>query len=344
VDVTFSEVLLNSIPLPVLAIDQNGYVIAANAAARDLLAPDSGEAQGQHLETLFPHLTSVLGDLEAMGAGFRREVQLGETMFAQAAVAPIPGYGWAITLYDISEYKEDADRKNQLLGEVTHDLKQPLAAILSFSDLVKAAGELTPKQMQFLERIRNTASRMSDQVHQLLDVAWIESGMKLTLGETDLREIVRMTIEEAEPRAAEKQIQLKLSAPEMLPTLTADTNRLRQVITNLVNNAIKYSKQKSAVSVSITQNADEAVISIRDQGFGIAPEHLPRLFERFYRVKDERTRKIEGTGLGLYISQSIIEQHSGRIDVESEPGVCSTFAVHLPLNLQPAAASTDQDA
>jgi two-component system phosphate regulon sensor histidine kinase PhoR len=336
-----SDLLLNSIPLPVLAIDSNGNVTAANAAARDLLPAGAGNAEGQHLETLFPHLKIVLGDLETNGTGFRREVQLGETMFAQAAVAPIPDHGWSVTLYDISEYKEDADRKNQLLGEVTHDLKQPLAAILSFSDLVKAAGELTPKQLQFLERIRTTASRMADQVHQLLDVAWIESGMQLTLGDVDLREMVKAAIEEVEPRAAEKQIQLSFSAPDSIPTLTADTNRLRQVFLNLINNAIKYSKKKSVISVSVTLNDDEAVVSIRDQGFGIAPEHLPRLFERFYRVKDERTRTIEGTGLGLYISQSIVEQHSGYIVVQSEPGVGSTFAVHLRLHWQPATESSD---
>ncbi len=333
-EATLSEALMNSIPLAVLAVDEDGLVLDLNQAARGLVSPEVAEPLGQRLDTLIPDLSPLLAELDHHEAGFQREIRFGESTVAQVTVTAMPGHGWSIALYDVSAYKKDSYDKNRLLGEVTHDLKQPLAAILSFSDLVKAAGELTPKQNQFLERIRTAASRMAEQVHQLLDVAWIESGMKLTPGDVNLLDLVKATLEEAEPRAADKQIQLKLVAPDSLPALVADNTRLRQVITNLVNNAIKYSKKKTTITVTVAEQAGQLALSVKDQGFGIAPEHLPHLFERFYRVKSEHTRTIEGTGLGLYISHSIVEQHGGHIDVESEPGVGSTFTIRLPLKLQ----------
>ncbi len=331
---SLSEALLNSIPLPVLALDAQGQTLGLNDAARRLLPPGITEPVGVRLDKLFPDWKILLTELRSAKDAFRREVVLGESRVAEANVTPIPGHGWAITLYDVSKYKDVQARKNHLLGEVTHDLKSPLTAILSFADLVKAAGELSPKQSQFLARIQATATRMSEQVHQLLDVVWIESGSQLTRTDVNLANLVKSTCEMIEPRAAAKNIKITIDAPDSVPTISADNTRLSQVIANLLNNAIKYSNKGTNIQVKLWTTPDEIALAVKDQGIGIAPEHLDSLFELFYRVKSEQTRQIEGTGLGLYIARSIVEQHGGRITVESTPGAGSTFTVYLPLNSQ----------
>ena len=331
-----SEALLNSVLLPIIATDNQGRTLGLNDAARKLLPPDVTEPVGKRLDKLFPEWKALLTEMRGSHETFRREVQLDGVRVAEASVTPIAGYGWAVTIYDVSGYKDVEEAKNNLLGEVTHDLKTPLAAILSFADLVRAAGELNPKQDQFLGRITSAASRMTEQVHQLLDVVWIEAGMKLTLVDVNLLQLVKSTLEIIEPRAAAKQIRFSLEAPENVPTITADNNRLGQVVANLINNAVKYSPEHTTITLKIWLEQHDIALSVHDQGMGIAQEHLDNLFQRFYRVKNVQTRQIEGTGLGLYIARSIVEQHDGRITVESQPGVGSTFTIYLPLSLQTA--------
>src|SRR5712691_1839102 len=328
-----SEALIDNIPLPVLAVDKAGLVVDMNAAAKLLLPPDT-VFTGKRLDALFPDWGALLTQLKANHGSFRRQVRLDGSRIANVQATPLPSVGWAITL-EITTPEEA-----NFLGEVTHDLKQPLAAILSFSDVVQASGELNAKQQQFLDRIRGAASRMSDEVHQLLDVAWIESGMKLTLVEVDLINLVRITLEDLEGRASSKNIKLVVDAPASLPNLIADQNRLGQVITNLVTNAIKYSPEGSTVTLKLRQDTNMLVFSVSDQGMGIAPEHLSKLFQRFFRVPDKRIRQIEGTGLGLYITRSIVEQHGGHVTVNSTPETGSTFSVYLPLKNQLPEAET----
>src|SRR5262249_4233994 len=137
-----------------------------------------------------------------------------------------------------------------------------------------------------------------------------------------------------EGRASAKSIRLTLEAPETLPNMIADQNRLGQAITNLVTNAIKYSPEGSTVTMKLRQDGDMLIFSVSDQGMGISPEHQSKLFQRFFRVPDKRIRQIEGTGLGLYITRSIVEQHGGHVSVESIPEKGSTFSVYLPFKHQ----------
>jgi signal transduction histidine kinase len=162
-------------------------------------------------------------------------------------------------------------------------------------------------------------------------VAWIDSGMTMTLTEVDLVSLARNAVEDLEPRAEVKHISLLLDAPSAVPPIMADSTRIGQVVTNLLTNAIKYSDEHTTVTLRIGAQDHAVTLTVSDQGFGISPENLPNLFQRFYRVQDRHTRRIEGSGLGLYITRSIVERHSGHITVESEPGKGSTFTVTLPL-------------
>jgi signal transduction histidine kinase len=319
-----SETLLNSIPMPIIAADDKGNILSLNSAAAGLLGDSTS------LRELFPNWEHLLAGIRANPAQCRHEISLDESRALEATFNPLPGYGWTVSLYDISERRAADQRKNHVLGEVTHDLKNPLAAILSFADVVRASGDLNDSQMKFLDRIKTTASRMAEQVHQLLDVTWIEEGMQLSLTQIDLLDVLKRTLDDVEPLAAARNNVLSLDAPPSVPSISGDYARLLQVFTNLLTNAIKYSDANTTISVGVRIDSDETTVLVADKGPGIAPEHLDRMFEQFYRISSPQTRGIEGTGLGLYITQSIVEQHGGRITVESTQGVGSTFTVHLP--------------
>ncbi|MEP7289035.1 MAG: HAMP domain-containing sensor histidine kinase [Chloroflexota bacterium] len=326
------EALFNSIAVPVLAIDDSGNLLDLNNAARRLLPPNSS-ASGQRLEVIFPALKALLTHLQARHEEFRQEVEFDSGRVTEALVTRIPTQGWAITLYDVSTYKEMERTKTNLLSEVVHDLKQPLTAIQSFSEIVQSMGDLSARQQQYLGRIHKSASRMLEQVHQLLDIAWIESGMKLTLVEVDLVNLVRITLDDLEPAASVKHISLLLDAPMPVPIIMGDNTRLSQVFINLITNAIKYSTDGSSITVKVEKVVSQAVFSVIDTGMGISAADMPHLFQRFYRVHTKETRNIEGTGLGLYISRSIVEQHGGQITIESEPGHGTIVRISLPLNI-----------
>ena len=326
----FSQQLLDIVPQAILVINSDGQLLAVNGAARQLLPPEL--TVGSRFEDTNSPFTVLLDDLASQSDSFRREIRLSDTQVMEATITPFSPHGWAVTLYDISAHKEIEVQRNDLLNEVTHDLKQPISAILSFSDVLRASGELNAQQSQFLDRIRHAATRMSEQIHQLLDVSWIESGLSLAIAEVDLVSLAQTTLDELEPRALAKQIRLELDAPDAMPALQGDSNRLGQVLSNLVLNAVKYSPAESVVTVKLWTAGNQAIFSVTDQGMGISPENIPHLFDRFFRVRDRQTRNIEGTGLGLYIVQSIVEQHNGTVTVESEPGKGSTFTVYLPLN------------
>jgi signal transduction histidine kinase len=319
-----SETLLNSIYIPIIAADDNGNILSQNSAAAGLLG------DSPNLRDLFPNWERLVAGLRANPAACEHEISPVENRVFEAIFSPLPDHGWAVTLYDISERRAADQRKNHVLGEVTHDLKNPLAAILSFADVVRASGDLNNNQAKFLERIKTTASRMAEQVHQLLDIAWIDKGMQLSLSELDLLELIKRTLEDVEPLAAAKNNMLTLNAPPSVPFITADYARLTQVFTNLLTNAIKYSNANTAISVQMRVIPEEIAVMVTDKGAGIASEHLDRLFEQFYRISSPQTRGIEGTGLGLFITHSIVEQHGGRITVESTEGIGSTFTVYLP--------------
>lgn len=330
--VSLHDSLLNSVSCAIIAIDPRGQILDLNRAARDLLPSSEVEPVGKALTALFPEWGTLLDGLADNSTHhWQGEARLpgGET--GHLSLNPIPGYGWSITVHKLASSESLEGDQAQILGEITHDLKEPLTAILSFADLVTASGELNDKQSKFLERIRGAATRMSDQVYQLLDVVWIESGTGLTLAPTNLLNMLKTTMDLIEPRASAKHIRLILDAPSELPLVNADLKRLERAIANLVNNAVKYSDENKTVTIQVRIEGNELAIAVHDQGIGIAPENLSRLFDRFFRVQDQKTRHSDGTGLGLYVTKSIVEQHGGRITVESTVNVGSTFTVYLPL-------------
>jgi signal transduction histidine kinase len=191
---------------------------------------------------------------------------------------------------------------------------------------------------KYLPRIVSHTDRLARLATQLLDLAQLESGDLVgTFEPGRLDEVVEEVLHTCTSPAADKGIRLSAEAPESVPTVQGDRDRLLQVVLNLVDNAIRYTGSEGEVTVSIGVRGDNVELRVRDTGAGIAPEHLPHLFERFYRVDQARTRDRGGTGLGLSIVQQIVEAHGGTIDVASVVGEGTCFTICLPLVKEGAA-------
>jgi two-component system phosphate regulon sensor histidine kinase PhoR len=239
--------------------------------------------------------------------------------------------GLTLTFRDVTEERAVSQMKSDFVSFVTHQLRTPLAGIKWLLELTAQSGELPDTPRSLVEDAREANERLIRLVNDLLNVSRIESGkIEMTLEPTDLRELTAGVVAELQGLVQDKGHHLTLDA-EPLPPLRADRQLLRQVILNLLANAIKYTKPGGRVAIHVARRDAEAWWSVRDSGIGIPKDSQRRLFEKFYRAENALTLETEGTGLGLYLVRLIVEQCGGRIWCESEEGRGSTFVFTLPL-------------
>ncbi len=231
------------------------------------------------------------------------------------------------------ELQQLARLKDDLVNAVSHELRTPLTSIRGFAEFLEddLAGTLTPPQRVYVGQIQEGALRLQRLVDDLLDFARIEAGsFRLARQEADLARITREMTESLRPQARLKGLALHVEIPaDAVPTVV-DPGRIGQVIINLISNAIKFTPAGGEITVRLAALPDRVRFEVRDTGIGIAPEHLPMLFEKFYQVETSTTRETGGAGLGLSISQALVEAHGGSIGAESELGVGSLFWFELP--------------
>lgn len=225
------------------------------------------------------------------------------------------------------------DLKDEFLGMAAHDLRTPLTAVVMYATFLEedAGDRLTPEMRRFLQTIRLSGERMLRLVNHLLDVSVIESGrLQLDLGPTDVGEVARSVVEMHRAIALRKNVDVTLHVGAERPIARADAARLDQVLSNLVNNAVKFSSEETTVAVTVERAGEEVLVSVCDQGVGIPQEDLAQLFVPFALRRSRGTAGEQGTGLGLAICRRIVEAHRGRIWAESTPGKGSAFYVALP--------------
>jgi len=225
-------------------------------------------------------------------------------------------------------------RQSEFVATVSHELRTPLHSIWGFVKLL-LAGKVQDEKVrgEFLGIIDRECAHLAALVGDFLDVSKIEAGrMEMRKEPLSLDELVTKTVAAFKTVADEKALTIDTDLPADLPPVEGDTERLGQVLANLVSNAIKFSEAGGRIMVRARVEGPELVVSVQDQGIGIATEALPHLFERFYQADDSGTRWQGGTGLGLYISRQIVEAHGGRIWVDSNVGEGSTFSFALPMH------------
>jgi signal transduction histidine kinase len=222
--------------------------------------------------------------------------------------------------------------KDDFVANVSHELRTPLASIKGFIKLLRSGKVQNPEdQQEFLGRISGSTEHLEHLVGDLLDLSVLEAGqMQLELETIDMGQLIEETLGSLEGLIQQKQLTLVPACPVGSIQLTGDRRLLRQVLVNLVGNAVKFSDANSEIRVAASKDNDQVLAEVIDQGTGIASESLPRLFDRFFKSEGPAKRSGAGTGLGLFIAKKIVEAHGGEIGVRSELGQGSTFYFTLP--------------
>jgi len=241
--------------------------------------------------------------------------------------------GRVAVMRDITHLKQLDELKSEFVATVSHDLRAPLTFMRGYATMLPMVGGLNDKQREYLEKILRGIGQMGELIDDLLDLGRIEAGVGLERKPCHLGAVLVEAVDSVRARATSvKGLTLRLEPAEDVAIISGDAALLRQAVTNLVDNALKYSPNGGTVTVGLSLRNGQAVIRVADTGIGIAPEDQVRLFEKFYRIKRRDTVNIRGTGLGLAIVKSIVERHGGRVWVESELDKGSTFYISLPLN------------
>jgi PAS domain S-box-containing protein len=241
--------------------------------------------------------------------------------------------GTITVMSDVTYLKDINQRQSDFVSMVAHEIRSPMNSVMAQLKVIQDGliGDVTPKQSEILGRASEKINGLVTLSSELLDMAAREAGLiAMERIECDMAEIIKDQVDFHQPKAHEKKIQLKLDPLPDLPPVFANIKNMEEVLSNLITNAINYTPEKGEISVSASLGKHHLIINISDTGFGIEAEDLDRIFDRFYRVKNDKTRYIIGTGLGLPIVKSIVEAHDGMIRVESKPDHGSTFVVYLP--------------
>jgi len=233
---------------------------------------------------------------------------------------------------------ESLRREKKLMEEnfitmVSHQLRSPIVAILQYYEVILAGivGDVSEKQKEMIQRAKDRLESLLNLINDWLDVARIDRGQIVDkLKPLSLKDVIKKVVEDMRPLAQKDEITLEFGHCSQNDLVQGDKETLEQVFSNLINNAIRYNKTKGQVLITIKENKDFIATEVQDTGIGIAKEHLPLIFEQFYRVSRGEDQKAKGTGLGLSIAKKIVEAHAGSIQVSSELGKGSTFTVLLP--------------
>jgi PAS domain S-box-containing protein len=345
-----SQAVLEGVADGVMVADARGKVILLNAAAERILELPREEALGKvtnemlglygaqardWMETIarWTQQTETFATDEYLSA----RLDIGDRIVS-VHLAPVlmsdEFLGTVSVFRDITAEVEADRAKTEFVSMVSHELRTPMTSIKGYTDLLLmgAAGILSGQQQEFLSTVKNNVDRLSILVNDLLDISRIESGRLTLLPQTvHVDKMIDQVIATMKARTRDKGLTLVSDVPHTFPEVTADPNRVVQILTNLVGNACQYTPTGGKIVVSARVHDGEAHISVRDTGIGIAQEHLTKIFDRFFRADDPLVQETPGTGLGLSIVESLVEMHGGRIWVESEVGGGSTFTFTLPI-------------
>ncbi len=322
----------------VLLLGADRKVALVNPALRAMLLLRDDAVGKTPLEVIrHAELKQLLDDAASAGAPALREIELGglKPRRLLARAAPIGGGARSLlaVFVDVTELRRLETLRRDFVANVSHELRTPVTAIQSAAETLEGAFRRDPEAAaQFVDIILRNATRLRDLVEDLLELSSIESReYRVSAEPLQLGPIALGVVGLFRERAEKKQIRLACELPELLPKIAADRRALEHVLGNLVDNAVKYCGSGAEIVVRAEPNAGGLRVSVDDTGPGIDARHLPRLFERFYRVDTGRSRDLGGTGLGLSIVKHLVEAMGGAVSVESDVGQGSHFGFTLPL-------------
>jgi signal transduction histidine kinase len=341
-----SQATIDSFPDPVVVVDASGRVEMANPAAQRLLGVHSRDGGGPVIWQPPGDIVTLLQDAireqrAYLPDSFNRAIRLaspGREQFFLPRILPIATpsgvtLGAAVLLQDVTRFRLLDQVKSDLVATVSHELKTPLTSIRLALHLLleEAVGPLTPKQTELLIDARDNGERLLRMVNNLLDLTRLEKGKSpLELHPEDPKALVQSAVDAARPRANDKGVALETELPDELPPVSADAQQIAHVLGNLLDNALTYTPAGGRITVSAATDNGTVTLAVSDTGVGIAPEYLPHVFNKFFRIPGHSAET--GSGLGLAIVREVVTAHGGSVSCESQPGEGSVFRVILPVS------------
>jgi two-component system phosphate regulon sensor histidine kinase PhoR len=337
------EAVLSSMVEGVLAFDREANLISLNGAAATLLGVKAEQVRGRSIQEAVrnPELQEFVALTLSQAVTQEREI----SFFDDAGERFIQAHGTGLTdatgsrigalivLNDVTSIRRLERMRRDFVANASHEIRTPVTSLKGFIETLQDGAIDDPEAARrFLAIMKKNADRLHAIIEDLLNLSRIEREAErgeVPLEQAALRGIVEEALEACDGGLQAKEIRVELDCPRDLQ-VRANPSLLVQAIVNLIDNAAKYSEAGSAVTITCRETERGVAVAVRDSGPGIPREHLPRLFERFYRVDKGRSRNLGGTGLGLSIVKHIVQAHSGEITVESEPGAGSTFTILLP--------------
>ncbi len=339
------DIVLDNTADGVLIADEMGRILLINDAATAMLNTSEERALRRSFAEVARHhqlidLWQICRDekREAVGA-----VEIGRSQFLRAFVTPFlerDRLGYLVILQDLTQVRFLQTVRRDFISNISHELRTPLTNLWAVVETLQDGALEEPVDAhRFLDRAERELDTLTQMVEELLELSRIESGeVPLRLEPTDVSELIDDVLDRLLPQAKRAEIEIQMQIGDGIPIVSADSERLQRVVVNLVHNAIKFTPENGKILITAqmtdrTEMPGEVIISVRDNGMGIATEDLPRIFERFFKSDRARTRGGSGTGLGLAIARHLVEAHGGRIWVKSKEGKGSTFFFTLPVSL-----------
>ena len=327
-----AHTLIEALVDGVIAAGPDGAIVTCNAAARRLLGY-ADSAPLPPIEELF-HAKQAQELLRAALAG--RDVERAELALDDRELLldarPLTGGGVLLVLHDVTRLRRLEAVRRDFVANVSHELKTPLTSIAGYAETLAAQTSLDAEARRFAETILSNARRMQRLVDDLLDLSRVESGSwQPTPQRVDVERAVREAWSAVGDHAAAPRAELEIGITPDARTLSVDPLALRQILTNLLDNAVRHTPPGGRITVAAGVSREAVTLSVHDTGSGIPSEHLARIFERFYRVDPARSRAHGGTGLGLAIVKHLVEAHGGRVEAESMIGRGTTIRMTFPL-------------
>ena len=324
------EAIIANIQDGVIVMDENQIILFVNRAIRDIFGLDGKETTGKSLGDVIANADLLALLVRSVDGPLKyHEINFDDGRVFNAQYTPIPKIGAAVTMQDISYIKELDRLKSDFIHTVSHDLRSPLTAILGYTELIERTGPLNENQQEFLQRLQGSVQHITALVNDLLDLGRLEAGFDTRREAVQLGGVLKYSLDMFDTQVKKKKIKLTTDIANDLLPLRANPIRIRQMLDNLLGNAIKYTPEEGNVWVNMSMQDNQIILKIEDTGPGIPAEEQSNVFDKFYRATNAPDG-VEGSGLGLAIVKSIVTSHQGRVWVESTVGKGSSFIVILP--------------
>jgi len=323
------ESILTGVEEGVIVIDQDMRLILMNPKAREFFdiedAPHSGKRIGDIID--HPDFLDVLREKRTSAS--RTEITMDDGRVMNTQLTPISEIGVVVNMQDISHLKELDRIKSDFVNTVSHDLRSPLTAILGYVELIDRVGLTNERQKEFIHHIQTCVQNITSLINDLLDLGRIEAGFDAQNEVVSLASIVQISVDGLANRWRSKSQKIKVNISEDLPHVLGNPVRLRQMVSNLISNSIKYTTEGGKICVLAHTEEGQIILQVSDNGFGIPASDQAYIFDKFFRASNAPSH-IPGTGLGLAIVKGIVDNYNGRIWVNSQMGEGTTFTVVLP--------------